>query len=64
MSKMKNWIMDIEDFCNGYICDNGKLDPVWDFSVEEISEDVGMYFHSNAAKEYAKVYLTKTLGEI
>tara|TARA_R110002020_G_scaffold451960_1_gene666209 strand:+ start:194 stop:388 length:195 start_codon:yes stop_codon:yes gene_type:complete len=64
MSKMKNWIMDIEDFCNGYICDNGKLDPVWDFSVEEISEDVGMYFHSNEAKEYAKGYLTKTLGEI
>jgi len=59
MSKMKNWIMDIEDFCNGYFY-GGDVD----FTIDEVVEDVGMYFHSNEAKEYAKGYLTKTLGEI
>ena len=64
MGKVKNWMMDIEEFCDGYICDNGKLAPVWDFSVEEISEDVQRYFSSVEAGNYAKEYLIKTLGEI
>ena len=32
--------------------------------VDEVVEDVGMYFKSTEAKEYAKGYLIKTLGEI
>jgi hypothetical protein len=61
MSNMKNWMMDIEEFCDGYFFDA----PVPnDFSVDEVVEDVGMYFKSNEATKYAKQYLTKIMGEI
>jgi len=59
MSKMKNWMMDIEEFCDGYFY-GGEAD----FAVEEVVEDAGMYFKSITAKNYAKEYLTKTLGEM
>ncbi len=59
MGKVKNWMMDIEEFCNGYFY-GGDVD----FTVDEVVEDVGMYFKSTEAKEYAKGYLIKTLGEI
>jgi len=53
--------MDIEDFCNGYFFDA----PVPnDFTVDEIVEDVGMYFKSNEATKYAKQYLTTQMGEM
>ena len=60
MSKMKNWMMDIEDFCNGYLCDAPL--PA-DFGIDEVVEDVGMYFKSNEASKYAKRYLTEQLGD-
>ena len=57
---MKNYLMDIEDFCNGYFYGGES-----EFTIDEVVEDVGMYFkYDNAAKVYAKEYLTKTLGEI
>jgi|TARA_Y100000310_G_scaffold314491_1_gene363904 hypothetical protein len=59
MSKIKNWMMEIEDFCNGYFY-GGDVD----FAIDEVVEDVGMYFRSTEAKEYAKGYLEKTLGEM
>ena len=59
MSKMKDYMMDIEDFCNGYFY-GGDVD----FTIDEVVEDVGMYFKSTEAKKYAKGYLEKTLGEI
>ena len=60
MSKMKNYMMDIEEFCDGYFY-GGEVD----FTVDEVVEDVGMYFkYDTMAKEYAKEYLTKTLGEM
>ena len=59
MGKVKNYMMDIEDFCNGYFY-GGDVD----FTIDEVVEDVGMYFRSAEAKEYAKGYLVKTLGEI
>mgnify|MGYP001460362590 CR=1 FL=1 len=60
MGKMKNLAMDIEDFVDGYFY--GGMN---DFSIDEVVEDVGMYFkYDNAAKVYAKEYLTKTMGEI
>ena len=59
MGKVKNWMMDIEEFCDGYFYGG----PV-DFTIDEVVEDVGMYFMSADAKEYAKGYLVKTLGEM
>ena len=58
MSKMNNWMMDIEDFCNGY-----SYDGMNDFTIDEVVEDVGMYFKSNEATKYAKRYLTEQMGE-
>ena len=59
MSKMNNWMMDIEDFCNGY-----SYGGMNDFTVDEVVEDVGMYFKSNEATKYAKQYLTTQMGEM
>ena len=59
MSKVKNLIMDIEDFCNGYFY-GGDVD----FTIDEVVADVGMYFRSIDAEKYAKKYLKKTLGEM
>ena len=59
MAKVKNWMMDIEEFCDGYFYGG----PV-DFTIDEVVADVGMYFMSTDAKEYAKKYLKKVLGEI
>jgi hypothetical protein len=67
MGKVKNWAMDIEDFCNGYFYDNHSdgnsiVMEDEDFTIEEVVEDVQMYFKSNAAAKYAKEYLEKTFN--
>ena len=59
MSQMKNWMMDIEDFCNGYFYGGPS-----EFTVDEVVEDVGMYFKSTETTKYAKQYLTEQLGEM
>ena len=59
MSKMKNWMMAVEEFCDGYF-----YDGMNDFSIEEISEDAMKYFGTSMAKDHATAYLTKTLGEL
>jgi len=59
MSKMNNWIMDIEDFCDGYFY--GGMN---DFTIDEVVEDVGVYFMSNEAGKYAEKYLTTQMGEM
>ena len=69
MGKMNNWMMDIEDFCNGYFYDNHSDGNSFtmkedDFTIEEVVEDVGMYFKSNEATKYAKQYLTTQIGEM
>ena len=51
MSKMKNYMMDIEEFCDGYFYN--------DFSIEEVAEDAKKFFGSSMAKDHAIVYLTK-----
>ena len=56
---MKNYMMDIEEFCNGYFC-GGEAD----FTVDEVVEDAGMYFKTDTAKIYARQYLTEQLGEM
>ena len=68
MGRVKDWMMDIEDFCNGYFYDNHSdgnsiIMEDEDFTIEEVIEDVGMYFKSNEAKNYARKYLEKTFGE-
>lgn len=60
MSNMKNWMMEIEAFCNGYFF-GGPIPN--DYNIDEVIEDVGMYFKSNEATEYAKRYLTEQMGE-
>ena len=61
MSKIKNYMMDIEEFCDGYFFTGG---PENNFSIEEISEAVKKHFNTSMAKDYATAYLTKTLRKI
>ena len=60
MGAMKNWMMNIEEFCDGYFYGEGEID----FTVEEVAEDAAAYFNSKVAGAHAKEYVTKTLGEI
>jgi hypothetical protein len=53
-------MMDIEEFCNGYDYGEG----VSDFIIDEIVEDAVMYFKSNEAGNYARRYITTTMGEM
>ena len=62
MGKVKNLMMDIEDFVDGYFYD-GMFEGN-DFSIDEVVEDVGILFKSNMAKEYAREYIEKNLAEI
>ena len=65
MGKMKNLMTDVEDFCNGYFYGGDS-----EFTIDEVVEDVGMYFTmtqpgmGDVAKKYAEQYLIETLGEI
>ena len=60
MSKMKNWMMDVEEFVDGYFFDAPKP---FDFSVDEICEDAEKFFCSSEASRYAKRYITEQMGE-
>ena len=44
MSKIKNYMMDIQEFCDGYY-----YDGMNDFPIDEVVEDAGIYFKSNEA---------------
>ena len=66
MSKMKNWMMDIQEFCDGYFY-GVETCTIWgeaDYTIDEVVEDVGMYFKSDTAKNYARQYLTEQSGEM
>lgn len=57
MSNTMKWIMDIEQFCDGYFFDA----PIPnDFTVDEVLKDVEFYFKSKEASKYAKHYLHST----
>ena len=58
MSKIMNWMTSVEDFVNGY--SYGGMD---DFTVDEVVEDVGMYFKSGEAVKYARRYMEKQLRD-
>jgi len=59
MSKLTNYMMDIEEFCGGYYYPDLGLT---DFTIDEVVEDVGAYFKTNMAKEYARQYLNEQMG--
>ena len=58
MSAMKNYMMDIQEFCDGY-----SYGDMNDFTIDEVVEDVHMYFKTSEAAKYARLYLTEQLGE-
>ena len=62
MGAMKNWMMNIEEFCDDYF-HAGEPYGVTP-SAEEVAADAENHFNSKRAGEHAKEYVTKTLGEI
>jgi len=63
MGKMKNYMMDIEEFCDGYFYGSDQPDFTVDFTAEEVAEDAQSFFNSKMARDHAKEYVTKILGE-
>ena len=59
MGKVKNWMMDIEEFCDGLFYGGDS-----EYTVEEAADLVESKFHSKMAGDHAKEYIEKTLGEI
>ena len=57
MSKMKNYMMDIEEFCDGYACGGDECD------FEEVAAAVDKTFRSTIAGDYAMDYLKRQYGE-
>jgi len=57
MSKMKNYMMDIEEFCDGY----GFGGDEYDF--DEVAAAADKTFRSTMAGDYAKEYLKRQYGE-
>ena len=51
-------MMDVEEFCDGYFYGGDS-----EFTIDEVVEDVGMYFKTDLSKKYAEKYLTEQLGE-
>ena len=60
MGAVKNWMMNIEEFCDGYFYGEGGID----FTAEEVAEDAATYFNSKMAGLHAKEYVTKILGAL
>ena len=57
MSKMKNYMMDIEEFCDRYAFGGDECD------FDEVVAAVDKTFRSTMAGDYAMDYLTKKYGE-
>ena len=60
MSKMKNYIMDIEEFCDGHFYGEG----VDEFTIDEVADAADVEFRSTIAGDYARKYLETQLGEM
>jgi len=58
MSKIKNMIMEIEEYCDWYM--NGNYS---ESTVEEVSKDAEKFFGSMMAGQYAKKYIERTLED-
>ena len=57
MSKMKNLMMDVEEFCDGYAFGGDEYD------FEEVAAAVDKTFRSTMAGDYAMDYLKRQHGE-
>ena len=62
MSKMKNYMMDIEEFCDDYF-HAGEPYGVLP-SAEEVAADAELHFNSKMAGDHAEEYVTKIIGMI
>ena len=51
MGKVKNWMMEIEEFCDGYFYGGDS-----EFTIDEVAADAGMYFKTSGAKKYAEKF--------
>ena len=61
MGAVKNWMMNIEEFCDDYF-HAGEPYGVTP-SAEEVAADAENHFNSKVAGAHAKEYVIKTLGE-
>ena len=57
MSKMKNYMMDIEEFCDGFGFGGDECD------FDEVAAAADKTFRSTMAGDYAKDYLKRQYGE-
>ena len=62
MGAVKNWMMNIEEFCDDYF-HAGEPYGVTP-SAEEVAADAENHFNSKMAGDHAKEYVTKTLDMI
>ena len=58
MSKMKNYMMDIEEFCDGHFFGGDEFD------IDEVALAADNMFRSTMAGDYAREYIATQLGEI
>ena len=58
MSKMKNYMMDIEEFCDGYGFGGDEFD------FDEVAAAADKTFRSTMAGDHARKYLETQLGEM
>ena len=58
MSKMKNYMMDVEEFCDEYFFGGNEL------NVDEVAAAADKTFRSTMAGDYARKYLETQLGEM
>ena len=59
MSNMKNYMMDVEDFCDGYFYGGDEI-----YTIDEIVLAADNMFRSTMAGDYAREYIATQLGEI
>ena len=59
MSKMKNYMMEIEEFCDGYVYGGD-----FEFTIDEVVTDADKYFRSTMAGDHARQYRETQLGEM
>ena len=57
MSKMKNYMMDVEEFCDGYAFGGDE------HCIDEVAAAADDAFRSTMAGDYARDYLTWKFGE-
>ena len=59
MGAVKNWMMNIEEFCDDYFHAGEPYEVMP--SAEEVAADAENHFNSKMAGDHAKEYVTKTL---